>query len=84
MVTIPLTIPVIIYFILLVVVFIFFSVTFHHLIATGTYSIASFSMSFFVIAGLIFVLYSTGVAATEIDWNQNIVLFDGLDAYKPF
>lgn len=76
MVVIPISVFLIIYFILLAVLAIFFAVNFFHIVLTGTNTFSSFLTTLFVVAAVALILFGTWYFLQEINWSQTITVWD--------
>ncbi len=75
MISIPLSLFFIIYLILAVMAVVFLTITFHHLVATGTFTLISFIFTFIVFAAVVYIFYGTFIFVSPLDWTADIVLF---------
>ncbi|OGH66278.1 MAG: hypothetical protein A3B90_01695 [Candidatus Magasanikbacteria bacterium RIFCSPHIGHO2_02_FULL_41_13] len=71
--TFTLTIPLIIYFIFLLIFLIFIGVNLYHLVESASLTTTSFIFTFFIFASSIIVLYFTATLLIGVDWQE--VLF---------
>lgn len=76
MLTIPISVFLIIYFVILVLLAIFFAVNFFHILLTGTTTFSSFVATIFVFAAVALVLFGTWYFLRGIDWSQTITIWD--------
>lgn len=76
MVTIPISVFLIIYFIILAILAIFFAVNFFHIVFTGTNTFSSFLTTLFVVASVALILFGTWYFLQNIDWTQTITIWD--------
>lgn len=76
MITIPISVFLIIYFIILAILAIFFAVNFFHIVLTGTNSFSSFLATLFVVAAVALTLFGTWYFLRDIDWSQTITIWD--------
>ncbi|TSC83633.1 MAG: Uncharacterized protein G01um101413_962 [Parcubacteria group bacterium Gr01-1014_13] len=76
MITIPISFFLIIYFVILVMLTIFFTVNFFHIILTGTTTFSSFLATLFVFASIALVLFGTWYFLQGINWSQTITIWD--------
>ena len=79
MIAIPLYILFILYTLFLATLAVFLLINLYHIIATASFTLVSFLITFFVFASLALVIYGTWVTlvGNEIDWQQPLVLFNG-------
>lgn len=76
MITIPLYILAIIFFIYLFVSLIFVLINYGHIIKTASLGLFSTFFSTLIIAGIIIVLWYTYMLLLDTNWSNNITLFD--------
>lgn len=76
MLTIPLYTFLFLYFAFLVVFLTFSIVNFYHILATASFTFASFVMSFFIFAITILTWYATWQILHGTDWQTPVVLFN--------
>lgn len=76
MITIPISVFLIIYLVILVLLGIFFAVNFFHIILTGTTTFSSFLATLFVFVSITLVLLGTWHLLQGIDWSQTITIWD--------
>ena len=76
MITVPLSIFIIIYFVLLAIIGVFFIINFFHIILTGTASFSSFIITVFVLAAVALILYGTWYFLQGVDLSQQITIWN--------
>ena len=76
MLTIPISVFLIIYFIILAMLAIFIAVNFFHIIFTGTTTFSSFLATLLVFASVVLILFGTWYFLRGIDWSQTITIWD--------
>lgn len=76
MINLPLYIFLFVYFIALAIFAVFITIHFYHIIGSGTLTLASFLVTFFVIASTIIILYQTYLLLQGTDWQQTLTLFE--------
>jgi len=75
-IALPLYIFLFAYLIFLAIFIAFSIINFYHIVATASFTIASFMMSFFVFAITILTLYMTYTLLMDVNWQQTFLLFD--------
>lgn len=73
MLTIPLYVVLFIYFGFLLVFVIFSFFNFYHIVAAGSFTMASFIFSFLIFALTVLTLYFTWQLLLEIDWKTPLI-----------
>lgn len=76
MVTIPLYTLLFIYILYLAIFMTFSVINFYHIVTSGSFTTASFTISFFVFALTILTLYFTWFLLQYVNWQQPITLFN--------
>ena len=76
MLTIPISVFLIIYLVILVMLMIFFAVNFFHIIFTGTTTFSSFLATLFVFASIALILFGTWYFLQDINWSQTITIWN--------
>jgi len=76
MLTLPLYIFLFIYFAFLAIFAIFSLINFYHILTTGTFTLNSFVITFFVFSLTVLTLYFTYSLLNNIDWQTEVVLFN--------
>lgn len=79
---IPLYSFLILYLVFLVVFLIFYILVIYHIHLSASYTMASFVMTFMIGILSVLTIYSTWYLTRNIDWKQNITLFDS-SSYSP-
>lgn len=64
------------YFIFLIVFAFFSAVNVYHLVTSGTFTLSSLTITFFIGALTVFTLYFTFILLLDVDWQQTLTLFD--------
>lgn len=77
MISIPLYIFLFGYILFLAIFAAFMLVILYHIVSTASFTMASFFVSFFVLASTVLVIYFTATLLSEanIDWRQAVPLF---------
>lgn len=75
MVSIPLYIFLFIYLLFLAVFAIFMFINLYHLVASGSLTLTSFFVTFFLLAFAFLVLYSTWQLIQSVDWRTPVAIF---------
>ncbi|KKW42087.1 MAG: hypothetical protein UY92_C0010G0003 [Candidatus Magasanikbacteria bacterium GW2011_GWA2_56_11] len=85
LIAIPLYVTLFIYLVLLAVFVAFAVVNFYHIITSGTFTLASFSVTFITFALTVLTLYYTFYLAKDVDWQVSLILFnsDWLSEFIP-
>ncbi|PIT86249.1 MAG: hypothetical protein COU33_04245 [Candidatus Magasanikbacteria bacterium CG10_big_fil_rev_8_21_14_0_10_43_6] len=78
MIAIPLYVILFLYFLFLAVIATFVLINLYHIVATASFTLVSFTMTFFIFAGITLVLYYTAqlLHHAAIDWKTPLVLFN--------
>ncbi len=78
MFSIPLYIVLFLYSLFLAVVAAFMLIHLYHIVATASFTLVSFMMTFFIFASTALVLYFTMefLSAAAINWQAPLILFD--------
>jgi hypothetical protein len=84
MITIPLYISLFIYIIFLAIFAIFAIINVYHIIASASFTLASFFMSFLVFSLTILTLYFTANLLVGIDWKTPITVLNAQWFYSVF
>jgi hypothetical protein len=75
-IALPLYIFLFAYFIFLAIFVSFSMINFYHIVATASFTLSSFMISFFVFAITILTLYMTYTLLVDVNWQQTFLLFD--------
>lgn len=81
--TISLSFLFIIYLILVGVVILFFLANFYHLVRFGALNTTTVLVSFLFLCGLIILAYFCYNFFSQVNWQQSITLFGGIEIDKP-
>lgn len=78
MITIPLYVFLLLYFVFLAVFVSFMLINLYHIVASASFTLVGFIMTFFIFAGTVLVCFFTIdlLASAGIDWQQRITLFN--------
>lgn len=78
MLSIPLYIFLLLYLLFLAVFVSFMLIMLYHILSTGSLTMVSFFISFFVLASTVLILYGTSelLLQADIDWRQGVTLFN--------
>ena len=78
MISIPLYIILFLYFLFLAVVATFMLIHLYHIVATASFTLVSFIITFFIFASTTLILFFTAelLKAAHINWQTPLVLFD--------
>ena len=76
LITLPLYILFFLYLIFLAIFAGFSIVNIYHVVATGTFTLPSFLITFFISALTVVTLYFTWYLLQDINWQQPMTLFD--------
>jgi len=76
MISIPFYTVLFAYLIFLCIFVIFSLINFYHIIATSSLTFVSFTITFLVFALTILTLYFTWQIISQVNWSQNLILFD--------
>jgi len=74
-ITIPLYVMLFIYLAFLVVFVSFSILNFYHVVVTGSFTLSSFMMSFFIFSLTVLTLYFTYQLLAEVNWQQTLLEF---------
>lgn len=77
MIAFPLYILLFIYLVFLCIFIIFSTINLYHIFSTGTFTLASFTVTLVISLLAITTLYITWQQASTIDWSQSFILFEG-------
>lgn len=66
-----------VYLLYLCVFAVFSVINFYHIITTGSFSFASFCISFFIFALAVLTFYFTYSNLLDINWQTRIIIFNG-------
>jgi len=80
----PLSIFLIIYFIFLVIFILFSYFDIYHLLKFGTLNITNFLVTFIYLGGSILIIFISWQYLSQIDWQQPIELFQGINFSSPY
>ena len=76
MITVPLSVFIIIYLVLVAIIGVFFIINFFHIVLTGTNSFSSFLITVFVLAAVTLILYGTWYFLQGVDLSQQITIWN--------
>ncbi|MBP9731968.1 MAG: hypothetical protein KBD29_00715 [Candidatus Magasanikbacteria bacterium] len=77
MIAFPLYIFLFIYLAFLCVFIIFSTINLYHIFSTGTFTLASFTVTLVIALLAIATLYITWQQVSTVNWSQSFILFDG-------
>ena len=77
MLTIPLYFFLFAYLIFLAIFAVFSIINFYHILATASFTLASFILSFFVFALTALTFYFTWQLTADVNWQTPVTLFNG-------
>ncbi len=77
MISVPISVFLIIYLVILGLLTIFFTVNFFHILLTGTTTFSSFLATLFVLASVVLILFGTWYFLQGVDWSQPITIWNG-------
>ncbi|PIR03069.1 MAG: hypothetical protein COV60_02340 [Candidatus Magasanikbacteria bacterium CG11_big_fil_rev_8_21_14_0_20_43_7] len=75
-IAIPLYIFLFVYLIFIAVFLAFSIINFYHIVVAASFTIVSFTISFFIFALTLLTLYLTYTLLVDINWQQTLLVFD--------
>lgn len=76
MITIPMSILLIAYAVVILLYLFFSAICVHHIIRTASFTTIGFLVTFFVLSAGVLTIYGSWYLLQEISWVQSITLFD--------